>query len=97
MSASLSQINNYSTFGCCPKFRNLVFVKIFKIHELWTANKCAETVTLTKVRGALKTSWQALLNCVKPKIPTVLYYRPKVHEFFQFLCEPKVQKCIESC
>ena len=56
-------------------FNNFGFVKIFKIPELWTSTKCAKTVALTKVRGALKTSWQALLNGVKQKIPTVIYNR----------------------
>ena len=44
----------------------LSFVKIFKIL------KCAKTVTLSKVRVALKASWQVLLNGVKQKICTVL-------------------------
>ena len=68
-------------------FKFFCFVKIFKIPQLCTATKCAKTVALTKVRSALKTSWQGLLNGVKQKIPTVLIdCVPKAYssQFFQF-------------
>ena len=44
-----------------------------KIAELWKANKGAEIIALTKVRGVLKTFPHWLLNGMKQKYPTFLF------------------------
>ena len=53
-------------------FKIFGFVKIFEITKLWTATKCVKIVALTKVRAALKTSCQRLLNGDKQKLPNGL-------------------------